>query len=97
MNIHAESSPHSDSIRIIIDVANTELSLSDPKSLIRESLSKAAAKLATTYIEENKMAILEKISPEAVANLAIADSAKLVREQFIDPDEDEPTPRRKKK
>jgi hypothetical protein len=85
MKVSSHSDPTSQIVRVIIEVTEKEFAMGDPRSLLREALTEAAKDLATTYVEDNKMVILEKISPAAVANLAIADSAKLVRQQFIDP------------
>ena len=49
------------------------------------AMQEGAKEIAKAYIEENMSAIMSKMDPAAVANLAIAESAKLIRAQFIDP------------
>lgn len=88
MEISSRTNTQTNTIDIVITIAQHEFDTADPKSLVRRALTDAAKSLAETYIEENKATILENINPVAVANLAIADSAKLVRKQFIDPDEE---------
>lgn len=49
------------------------------------AMQEGAKEVAKAYIEENMSAIMGKMDPAAVANLAIVESAKLIRAQFIDP------------
>lgn len=52
---------------------------------LSKAMQDAAKEIATAYIEENMSAVMGKMDPTAVANLAIAESAQLIRKQFIDP------------
>lgn len=52
---------------------------------LNEAMLEGAKEVAKAYIEQNMSEILGKMDPAAVANLAIAESAKLIRAQFIDP------------
>lgn len=53
------------------------------------AMQEGAAQIAKAYIEEHMSEVLGKMDPAAVANLAIAESAKLIRTQFIDPPKEE--------
>lgn len=85
MNVRSQVNNESQTISVIIDIATNELDTKNPKAIIYEAIDKAVNELANTYVQEHKSEILAAVNPIAVANLAIADSAKLVREQFIDP------------
>jgi hypothetical protein len=72
---------------LIIHIGMERFDTDNPASLISKALEEAASKFASEWVEQNKALIIENINPIAVANLAIADSAKLVRTQYIDPEE----------
>lgn len=52
---------------------------------LTEAMQEGAAQIAKAYMEEHMPEILAKMDPSAVANLAIAESAQLIRKRFIDP------------
>lgn len=60
--------------------------LSDPAiemtrgAIIREVIQKAAEVIAQRFIDDHGVEILKALDPQAVANLAIADSGRAVRE-----------------
>ena len=47
---------------------------------MREVIQRAAELLAERFVEEHGQSILKALDPQAVANLAIADSGRAVRE-----------------
>jgi len=57
----------------------------ESRGIFAKTAEEQLKKIAEHFIEENKSDILKHLDPQAIANLAIADSARLVREKFIDP------------
>ena len=49
------------------------------------AMQEGAKEVAKAYIEQNMAEVLKGMDPAAITNLAIAESAKMVREKFIDP------------
>lgn len=82
-DIQVRETPGYDGKEIIIRVGRDEMM--GGKLDLTAAMQEGAKEIAKAYIEENVSAIMGKMDPAAVANLAIAESAKLIRQQFIDP------------
>ncbi|HVA10610.1 MAG TPA: hypothetical protein VNG32_00390 [Candidatus Dormibacteraeota bacterium] len=85
MNASTRTNQNTGNYEILIEVSRSELDVTNTDSLLWKALELAATDLAKTYIKDHQDEVLAKLNPQAVANLAIADSARLLREQFIDP------------
>lgn len=49
------------------------------------ALNAAVVAVAKKYVQDNSAAIMRAMNPQAIANLAIAESAQLIRQRHIDP------------
>lgn len=74
--------PNFEGSEIIIRVGHDEIM--GGRLNLNEAMLEGAKEIAKTYIEDHMAEVLSKMDPTAVANLAIAESAKLIRKQFID-------------
>jgi hypothetical protein len=66
-------------------VSDIESHIKDVKGIFREVANVQLEAISKQWVEDNQGEILKHLNPQAVANLAIADSARHVREKFIDP------------
>jgi hypothetical protein len=62
-----------------------DLDMNNMRSIFKTIADTELAELSKQWVQDNQGEILKHLNPQAVANLAIADSARLVRAQFIDP------------
>ena len=82
-DIQVRESPGFAGKEIIIRLGHDELT--GGRLDLTAAMQEGARQVATAYIEEHMSEVLGKMDPAAVANLAIAESAKIIRERFIDP------------
>jgi hypothetical protein len=62
-----------------------DIDMNNMKSIFKEVAGVQLKAISEKWVEDNQGEILKHLNPQAVANLAIADSARHVREKFIDP------------
>jgi LDH2 family malate/lactate/ureidoglycolate dehydrogenase len=83
MKVNVQRIPNEDTYRLTIDISSSAFGYG--KLNLGEAFNEAGMEFAKQWVSDNQSEILKNIDPVAVANLATAESAKLIRQSFIDP------------
>ena len=84
MKVTTNQDTSTNSYNILINITGDDFA--GGKLDLTAAINDAAKELAKDYVKDNSAEILAAMNPVAVSNLAIAESAKLLRTKFIDPE-----------
>lgn len=70
---------------LVITIRVQNIIATESEALILGAITERIKDVAKAYVEQETPHIISNIDPQAVANLALAESASLVCKRFIDP------------